>query len=193
MEGQLFLYVILPFLIFCARIIDVSLGTIRLIFVSKGEKMLASVLGFFEVIIWLLAITKIMDNLKNPIAYIAYGLGFSVGTYVGIFIEQKMHIGKVIVRIVTSKDSKDFVATLRKSRYTFTALGVDGPDGQVKSIHVIIHKKDLYKLIGYLLEYDSKAYYTVEDVNIVSEYNTSRNPDIADSVMDKVFSEELEK
>lgn len=195
MEEQIFMYVVLPILIFCARIVDVSLGTIRLIFVSKGEKLLSAILGFFEVIIWLLAITRIMDNLSNFVAYIAYGLGFAVGTYVGICAEQKILIGKVIVRIVTSKDSKDLVGTLRRLKYTFTALGVDGPNGEVKSIHVIIHKKDLSKLISCLMEYDKKAYYTVEDVKIVGEYAPEKDSDIVNDqiVLDQKKQEDMSK
>jgi uncharacterized protein YebE (UPF0316 family) len=70
-------YVFIPLLILIARIIDVSLGTIRMIFITKGEKLLASGLGFFEVLIWLVAITRIMNNLTNVYAYIAYATGFA--------------------------------------------------------------------------------------------------------------------
>ena len=70
-------YVILPVMIFCARICDVTMGTIRVIFISKGIRYLAPVIGFFEVIIWLLAIGQVMNNLTNAVSYIAYGAGFA--------------------------------------------------------------------------------------------------------------------
>lgn len=176
-DEQIITLVVVPVLILISRIVDVSLGTVRLIFVAKGEKLLAAVLGFFEVLVWLLAITRIMDNLTNVYAYIAYASGFAIGTYLGIVIERKISVGKVIVRVVTSKDAKDLVTELREKRYTFTCIGVDGPDGEVQSLHVIIHKKDLSRLIEYVLKYDKDSFYTVEDVNIVTEHRASKAPE----------------
>ncbi|MFT4303066.1 MAG: DUF2179 domain-containing protein [Candidatus Woesearchaeota archaeon] len=164
-------FFVIPVLILIARILDVTMGTIRLIFISKGEKLWSAIIGFFETIIWLLAITRIMNNLSNVYAYVAFALGFAIGTYLGIMIEQKILIGKVIARIITSKDSKDIIDELRSKRYTFTCVGVDGPDGEVKSIHVIIHKKDIAKLIDFILKYDKNAFYTIEDVKIVTDSN----------------------
>jgi uncharacterized protein YebE (UPF0316 family) len=86
---EILTYVVLPVMIFFARICDVSLGTIRVIFISKGVKYLAPIIGFFEVIIWLLAIGQVMNNLTNFVAYIAYGAGFASGTYIGMIIEEK--------------------------------------------------------------------------------------------------------
>ena len=166
--------VVVPLLILVARIVDVSLGTIRLIFISKGEKLISAAIGFFEVLIWLLAITKIMDNLNNVFAYLAYATGFATGTYLGIVIEHRLLIGKVMVRFTTEKDSKGLVEELRKKRYTFTCIGVDGPDGKVKSIHVIINKKDLSRLLAYIVQYDENAFYNVEEVKIVTERNNIR-------------------
>ncbi len=78
-SSDLFSYAILPLLIFLARICDVSIGTLRIIFVSKGVKKVAPVLGFFEVLIWIIAISKIMQNLDNYVNYIAYAAGFATG------------------------------------------------------------------------------------------------------------------
>lgn len=74
-NSEIFEYAIMPFLIFLARICDVSIGTMRIIFVSKGNRKVAPVLGFFEVLIWIIAISKIMQNLDNYINYIAYAAG----------------------------------------------------------------------------------------------------------------------
>ena len=102
---ELFTWVILPLLIFLARILDVSIGTMRLIFVSKGMKYLAPILGFFEVIIWLLAISQIMQHLDNVLCYVAYGLGFAMGNYLGIVLEEKMSIGTVLIRVIPQKET----------------------------------------------------------------------------------------
>ena len=96
LNNDFFTWVLLPILIFISRVLDVSLGTMRLIFVSKGYKLLAPVLGFFEVLIWLVAIGQIMQHLDNIFCYLAYGLGFATGNFVGIYLEEKMSIGTVI-------------------------------------------------------------------------------------------------
>src|SRR5512136_1275959 len=106
---DLFTYVVLPILIFCARICDVSLGTIRVIFVSRGYRYLAPVLGFFEISIWLLAIGQIMRNLNNWTAYLAYAAGFALGTFVGITLEERLSIGMVIVRVITKRDCSPLI------------------------------------------------------------------------------------
>ena len=127
LSNEFFTLIIIPLLIMAARIIDVTMGTIRLIFISKGERLLSAGIGFFEVLVWLLAITRIMDNLTNVNAYITYAAGFSIGTYLGITIENRITVGKVMVRFTTTKDSAEIVEELRRKRYTFTCVGVDGP------------------------------------------------------------------
>jgi uncharacterized protein YebE (UPF0316 family) len=80
-SNELFTYILMPLLIFISRILDVSMGTLRVIYANKGIKKLASIIGFFEVLIWVLVITTIIDNLTNVYAYLAYAGGFALGTY----------------------------------------------------------------------------------------------------------------
>jgi len=84
-----FQWIILPLLIFLARITDQTIGTLRLIFLSKGYRLIAPLLGFFEVIIWLVAVSQIMKHLDNVMSYVAYGAGFAMGNYIGMTIERK--------------------------------------------------------------------------------------------------------
>src|SRR5690554_4137967 len=97
-------YLIIPFLIFVARIGDVTLSTIRIIFVMSGKKNIAPILGFFEAMIWLLAIGQIFNNIDNVWSYLAYSGGFAAGTYVGMVIEEKLAIGRVVVRLITNTE-----------------------------------------------------------------------------------------
>jgi uncharacterized protein YebE (UPF0316 family) len=93
-DSSLYQWVVLPLFIFIARISDVSIGTIRIIQVSRGNKLLASFLGFFEVSIWLLAISQVMQQgLKNYVCFFAYGLGFGSGNYIGITLEENLALG----------------------------------------------------------------------------------------------------
>ena len=91
--SEIFTFIILPILIFIARVCDVSIGTMRIIFISRGAKILAPLLGFFEILIWLVAIGKVMQNLDNIACYVAYAGGFATGNFVGIRIEEKLAMG----------------------------------------------------------------------------------------------------
>ena len=97
LDFDVYAWIIIPFLIFLARVADVSIGTIRLIFISKGLKYLAPVVGFFEILIWLMAIGQIMKNLSNPICYIAYAGGFATGNFVGICIAEKLSLTAALI------------------------------------------------------------------------------------------------
>ena len=116
-ESWVFAWCVVPLLIFFARIMDVSIGTLRVIFVAKGYRVYAPILGFFEVIIWLLAIRQIMNHIDNPMCYLAYGLGFGVGNYIGIRLDERLSLGTVLVRIVPKFDTTDLIAGLRHDAY----------------------------------------------------------------------------
>lgn len=168
-NSEIFTWVILPMLIFFARILDVSIGTMRLIFVSKGMKFLAPVLGFFEVTIWLLAIGQIMQHLDNALCYIAYGLGFAMGNYLGIVLEEKMSIGTVLIRVIPQKETTQLSSQLRESGFGVTEVDVEGMKGRVKMILSIINRKDIRDFIEKVNIYNPKAFYTIEDVNAVKD------------------------
>ena len=165
--SDVFTWVVLPFLIFSARVLDVSLGTLRIIFVSRGLRYLAPFVGFFEVIIWLLAIRVIMQNLNNWACYIAYGAGFAMGNFIGIFIEKRLAIGNSIVRIITSKDATPLIEHLRSSGYGVTSIQAEGAEGSVHVIYVIIKRHDLEAIGEVIRDFNPNAFYTVEDVRLV--------------------------
>lgn len=162
-------YVVLPILIFCARICDVSLGTIRVIFISKGIKYIAPFIGFFEVIIWLLAIGQVMNNLTNVVAYIAYGAGFASGTFIGMLIEEKISLGLTSVRIITKKDPAELIQYLRSHDYGVTSIDGEGATGKVKMIYTIIKRQDLSHVVSIIKQFHPNAFYSVDEVKSVSE------------------------
>ncbi|NIO48313.1 MAG: DUF2179 domain-containing protein [Candidatus Aminicenantes bacterium] len=167
--SEIFKWFILPLLIFLARIIDVSLGTIRIVFISRGLKYFAPVVGFFEVIIWLLAIRVIMQNLNNFVCYIAYGAGFGMGTFIGIIIEKKLAIGRSIIRIITQNDATPLINHLRSEGYGVTSQDAQGTKGQVNVIYMVIRRHDYEKIAKIIQRFNPKAFYTMEDVSLVSE------------------------
>ncbi len=166
---EVFSYVILPVLIFCARICDVTMGTIRVIFISKGIRCLAPLIGFFEVILWLLAIGQVMNNLTNVVSYIAYGGGFATGTYIGMYIEEKISLGLTSVRIITREDPQELMTCLRSHYYGVTSVEGEGATGRVKMVFTIIRRQDLPQVIGIIKELHPGAFYAVEDIKSAAE------------------------
>jgi len=167
-ESATFTYLILPFLIFIARICDVTIGTIRIVMVSKGEKIWAPVLGFFEVLIWLLAISRIFENLDNWVCYIAYGLGFATGNYVGLKIEEKLAMGIIKIQIITRKPADILIEKLHEAGYGITHQDAKGGKENVSIIYSIIKRTDLPKMAEQIKTYNPNAFYSIEDVRFVS-------------------------
>jgi len=166
---EIYSLVLLPIFIFFARIADVSIGTLRIMFISKGLKYLAPFVGFFEILIWLIAIGQIFQNLTNPIYYISYAAGFAAGTFVGIVIENKLSIGTELVRIITQKEAPKLVESLEKAGYIVTHDDVSGRGGKVKIIYVVIDRHDAPSVVNIIKKYNPKAFYSIEDVKFVSE------------------------
>jgi uncharacterized protein YebE (UPF0316 family) len=168
-ESWWFTWVILPLLIFIARIADQTIGTLRLIFVSKGFKTLAPIFGFFESIIWLLAVSQIMKHLDNVVCFLTYGLGFAMGNYIGILLEEKLSIGKVMVRIIPKIDTTELREFMNANGYGHTRIVAEGSTGPVNVIISIIDRKDLHDLVGIINRFNPNAFYSVEDVKAVKE------------------------
>jgi uncharacterized protein YebE (UPF0316 family) len=158
---------VLPVLIFCARIIDVSMGTVRVIFVSRGFKYLAPVVGFFEILIWLLAIGQIMKNLSNPACYIAYAGGFAMGNFVGIHIAEKLSLGVVMVRVVTKDDAAPLVNFLKAENYGVTSIDGHGTSGQVKVVFTIVPRREVRSVVEIIKKFNPQAFYSIEEVGLV--------------------------
>ena len=126
LHSEILTGIILAALIFLARLLDVTIGTIRIISVSRGRKYLASVLGFFEILIWLIAITQIMQNLTNCVYYLAYAGGFAAGNFFGICLEEKLAMGTVLIRVITKKDASALIEFLKQEKYMVTSVTSQG-------------------------------------------------------------------
>jgi uncharacterized protein YebE (UPF0316 family) len=170
MEFNWFDFVVLPILIMLARVVDVSLDTIRVIMVTKGYRNLAPFVGFFQSLIWLIAITRIMSNLGNWFTYIGYAGGFGLGTYIGMILEDKLALGYELVRVITKRDAGDLIQGLREGGYPVTTVTGVGRDGEVGVLYVIIRRKALRKVIGIIQQYNPNAFYTIEDMRFVSSH-----------------------
>jgi len=161
--------ILLPLLICCARIVDVSLGTLRIIFVSKGFRLMASVMGFFEVLIWIIVISQVMQNLDSIVNYLAYAFGFAAGSFVGMTIEKRLSLGMVIIHVITALNAQELIAFMRKEGYGVTVLNAEGASGKVKVILTVIKRSDITRVIEHIKRFNPKAFYTVEDIQTVTE------------------------
>ena len=168
-NSEVFTWVVLPVLIFLARICDVSLDTLRMIFISKGLKNLAPLLGFFEVIIWLLAIGQIMQHLDNIVCYLAYGCGFALGNYLGMYLDEKLLIGDVIIRVITRSDASELISELRTQNFGLTVVDAEGSQQKVKLIFSVIKRENIQHFVSVINQYNPRAFYTIEDVKSVNE------------------------
>lgn len=159
----------LPLFIFFARIADVTLGTLRIIALSRGWKRLAPLLGFVEVFIWIVAISQLVRNLTHFSSYLAYAAGFAAGNYLGMFIEEKLAIGTLTLRIFAVHEGEDLSKRLAEAGFGVTVLDGHGASGPVKVLFTTIHRRELPQVVQIIQEVNPKIFYSVEEVRTSSQ------------------------
>ncbi|WP_103664408.1 DUF2179 domain-containing protein [Gracilimonas amylolytica] len=162
---------VLPVIIFFSRIADVSLGTLRITMVSRGYKWESAVLGFFEVLIWVIVVAQLLTNLDHWVNYIAYAAGFSAGTFMGLFIEDKMKIGTVLVRIITLQKSQDIIEALKEAGVAVTSVDAKGGFNDVKIIFTVLKRKKLNKVFDIVKDLDPEAFFSTEEVKYSNKHH----------------------
>lgn len=160
---------LLPVMIFFGRICDVTLGTLRIIFVSKGEKYKAPIVGFFEVFIWVVIISQIFSQANSLVAYIAYAAGYAAGNYVGILVENRIAFGYQLLRVYTKKEALELIKVLNSKDIGATFVKGEGAVSQVHIVEIVIGRKSLNEVIGIISDFDSKVFYLVEDIRYKKE------------------------
>lgn len=168
-DSQLWPLLGIPLLIFCARLCDVSLATVRIILISRGLRSVAPFIGFFEVLIWLIALGQVMQHLDRPINYVAYAGGFACGTWLGIFFEGKIALGMVALRVIAPEDATDIVDRLREAQFGVTTFGARGLAGNVRLLFSVLPRRDLPKALEIVQSTQPKAFISISDVRSASE------------------------
>ncbi len=181
-DSPLFNWIILSLLIFLARTCDVTLATLRNIFLSKNIRKLVPLLGFFEAAIWLMAISQIVRNLHHPLSYLAFAAGYSMGIFVGIKIEERLALGKQMLRIITHQDPSGLIEKLQAKSFGTTVVNASGATGPVKIILTVIPRKDLPTVAAIINEHNPNAFYSVEDIRMANQGIFPRTA--SESVMD---------
>ncbi len=153
--------------IFVLRIGDMSLDTIRVIFVIRGRKSLAWILGFLQSVIFVVAISSVLTHLDNPLNVIGYAAGFATGNVIGMWFEERLAIGHTKLSIISSRRGAAVIERLRKSGYAVTEIPARGRDGMVTLINCSVHRKDVDHVETIVLEEDAEAFVTAEEVRPV--------------------------
>jgi uncharacterized protein YebE (UPF0316 family) len=162
--NDLFNWVIIPLLIFIARLGDVTLATLRNIFISKGFRRIVPFVGFFEVLIWLIAMKQVMSKADNIASYLAWAFGFACGTYVGMRIEERLALGTQVIRIITTHLSQELIDALREANHGITVVDAEGAKGPVKMIFTVVKRTSVPDVIAILEKHQPNAFFSVEDV-----------------------------
>ena len=162
-------WIVLPIIIFFSRVGDVSLGTLRHVFISKGFRKVVPVLGFFEVFIWILVVAQVMKNLNNIACYIAFAGGFATGTFVGLYIEERLALGLQVIRIITNQNCDELVIALKKDNHGITVVDAQGAVGPVKMLFTIIKRKNVRSVVKVIEEYNPTAFYSIEEIKTANQ------------------------
>ena len=135
----------------------------------NGRRFLSTALGFFESLIWLMAISQILQNVSNPVSYLAYSAGFASGIFVGMLIEERLAIGNVIVRIISQRDASEMIKNLREMGLRITVLDAEDNNGPVSVIFLVSKRQELEHITEIVERTNPKAVFTVEGVKSVRE------------------------
>jgi uncharacterized protein YebE (UPF0316 family) len=167
MEGfDWYAWVILPFIVFFARVADVTLGTMRIIFTSRGKRNIAPLMGFVEVFIWIVVVGQIVKNVHSITAYIGYAAGFAAGTYIGMKIEERLALGTLVLRIILPQRGDELAQTLREAGFGVTIVNGEGASGAVKLLYTVIKRKDMKTVSGIIHSIAPNAFFSVEEVRL---------------------------
>jgi uncharacterized protein YebE (UPF0316 family) len=150
--------------IFLLRVADMSLDTMRMLFVVRGKKPIAWILGFLQSLVFVIAISTVLANLDNWLNIIGYAAGFATGNVLGMFIEERLAIGHIAMRVISSKKASGIANALRKAGFAVTEIQARGKDGKVALLNSSIMRRDVSRFEELVLKTEPGAFITAEDV-----------------------------
>ncbi len=154
----------LPGLVFAAELCVVTLSTVRIICLGRGQKVPAAAIGFFEVSIWLFAIGQVMQNLSRLSCCLGFAAGFTAGNFLGVLVEKRLGLGTLVVRVITAREPAALVDRLRAAHYGVTCLDGQGAAGPVTVVLTVIPRKELAGVVAIIKGFDPLCFYSVDDV-----------------------------
>lgn len=181
--SNLYFWIGLPTLVFFARVIDVTLGTLRIIFISRGKRYIAPLLGFVEVFIWIAVVAQIVRGVNDLVTYFAYAAGFAAGNFVGMYIEDRLAIGTQIIRIIVPDGAEHLTSNLADAGYGMTLVDGKGATGPVKLIYTVVKRKDISLVLSLIHQTHPHAFLSIEDVRSTMEGVFPIHPNTGDGAL----------
>lgn len=151
-------------LIFGLRVSDMSLDTLRVLFVMRGKKPIVWILGFLQSAIFVVAITSVLSNLNNPITIIGYAAGFATGNVLGIILEERLAVGHMHLTIISPGRGAAIAKKLRESGYAVTEVPARGKDGMVTMLSCSVRRRKMHHIDEIIRSEDENAFVTAENV-----------------------------
>jgi len=152
-----------PLLIFALRLVDVSLGTIRVVLAVRGMKVVAPLIGFFEISIWVVAVGTAIRFLDSPLHVVGYAAGFAAGTMMGLWIEEKMAFGMAVIRVMSRTATDGIVDAVRGRGFGATVFGGKGREGEVQMVYAALKRRHLPVFMEEVRAVDPGAFVTIEE------------------------------
>ncbi|MEC7863785.1 MAG: DUF5698 domain-containing protein [Bacteroidota bacterium] len=155
-------------IIFCLRLADQSLGTMRSRLVSRGKPIYAALVGLIESAVWIIAVGKVIKDIDEPILIAGYAIGFAAGTILGYYAERILGLGDVVIRVFASIESPSVAEPLRAKGFGVTVINGEGKDGTVKIYWCIIPRRKLKSALQIVKKVNPDAYVTTDSANPIS-------------------------
>ncbi|PJZ57551.1 DUF2179 domain-containing protein [Leptospira barantonii] len=174
--NPIFDYVLLPCFIFLSRVTDVSIGTIRVILLTREKKAIAASLGFLEVLLWVIVITQVIKNLNNVFCYLAYAGGFATGTFIGMILEEKLAIGYSLLRIISPQNGQEIANQLSDAGYRVTTMDGHGSRGPVKIVFTVLRRKKIIQAMKIVKNVEPDVFYSIENARSTSSAVSEDSP-----------------
>lgn len=166
-----------PVLIFGLRIVDVTMMTVRVLMIVRGARATATIISFFEILVWVLAAGAVIRNLGSPLHAVGYAGGFAAGTTVGMWLENKLALGVCSVRAFSRDPQNELVRELRERGFGVTEQQGRGRDGAVDILHAVVRRRDVRDVVHTIEGHDPDAFVTIQNDAVVHRgwmYGTRR-------------------
>lgn len=168
--------------IFFARICDVSLGTIRTILIFRGYRFWSAIIGFFEVLIWILAASQVLKNLNEWYLILGYAAGYATGNIVGMWLESLLAMGSELIRVISENEHIPLARKLREHGYHVTAVSAHTEKERPVEVVLLVEKRRVVpRLLALIEEIDPDAFYTIENIKNVHSgaRSTPKSPSLS--------------
>ena len=156
--------VLIPLLVFGARVIDVSLETLRIILLARGGRFIVPTIAFIEIIFWVVSLGLVVNDFTNPVYLLSYAAGFATRNYVGILLEERLAMGVCILRVITSREDRSLIDAIRATGYGVTVVAAEGLQGPCTIFYSVVRRYDLLRITEMVEEMSPSAFCTIEDV-----------------------------